>query len=82
VKYQGKLGYVPSHPRDERGKPPVNLRHGIYQLTSKPTHPVDRVAFEGKSPPKSLDSTPKEFRSSAPTFLARRCPTDRRPHDA
>jgi len=71
VKYQGKLGYVPMHPRDQRGVPPVNLRHGLYQLTDKPTHPVERVALDSKSPPKLLDSTPKEFRSPAPTLLAR-----------
>ncbi len=71
VKYQGKLGYVPMHPRDQRGLPPVNLRHGLYRLTDKPTHPVERVAFDSKSPPKLLDSTPKEFRSPAPTLLAR-----------
>ena len=71
VKYQGKLGYVPMHPRDQRGLPPVNLRHGLYQLTDKPTHPVERVALDNKSSPKLLDSTPKEFRSPAPTQLAR-----------
>ncbi len=59
------------HPRDQRGLPPVNLRHGLYRLTDKPTHPVERVAFDSKSPPKLLDSTPKEFRSPAPTLLAR-----------
>lgn len=71
VKYQGKLAYVPMHPRDERGKPPVNLRHGIYQLTDKPNQPIERVALESKSPPKLLDSTPKEFRSPSATLLAR-----------
>jgi hypothetical protein len=71
VKYQGKLGYVPTHPRDQRGKPPVNLRHGIYQLTNKPDHPVERVALDPKTQPKLLDSTPKDFRNPAPPLLAR-----------
>jgi hypothetical protein len=71
VKYQGKLGYVPMHPRDRHGLPPVNLRHGLYQRTDKPAHPVERVALDGKSSPKVLDSTPKEFRTPAPTQLAR-----------
>jgi hypothetical protein len=71
VKYQGKLGYVPVHPRDQRGLPPVNLRHGLYRLTDKPTHPIERVELDSKSSPKLLDSTPKEFRSPAPTLLAR-----------
>ena len=76
VKYQGKLGYVPMHPRDQRGLPPVNLRHGLYRLTDKPTHPVERVAFDSKSPPKLLDSTPKEFRSPHPPCS--RAPTPHR----
>jgi FecR protein len=71
VKYQGKLGYVPMHPRDQRGQPPVNLRHGLYILTDKPDHPIERVALDERSQPKPLDSTPKEFRSPAPPLLAR-----------
>jgi hypothetical protein len=71
VKYQGKLGYVPMHPRDQRGQPPVNLRHGIYTLTDKPNQPIERFAFDTKAPPKVLDATPKEFREPAPPMLAR-----------
>jgi hypothetical protein len=71
VKYQGKLGYVPMHPRDQRGQPPVNLRHGIYTLTDKPNQPIERLAFDTKAPPKVLDATPKEFREPAPPMLAR-----------
>jgi hypothetical protein len=71
VKYQGKLGYVPMHPRDQRGQPPVNLRHGLYTLTGKPDHPIERVALDSHSQPKLLDSTPKEFRNPAPPLLAR-----------
>lgn len=72
VKYKGKLGYVPSHPRDRHGAPPVNIRHGIYSLAQKSGHQsIDRIAFEGKSPPRVLDETPKEFRNPAPPQLAR-----------
>jgi uncharacterized membrane protein YgcG len=71
VKYQGKLGYVPMHPRDQRGQPPVNLRHGLYTLTGKPDHPIERVALDSRAQPKLLDSTPKEFRSPATPLLAR-----------
>lgn len=71
VKYQGKLAYVPQHPRDQRGQPPVNLRHGVYTLTTKPNQPVERLAYDPKAPPKVLDATPKDFRSPAPTLLAR-----------
>jgi hypothetical protein len=75
VKYQGKLGFVPDHPRDRRGGVPVNLRHGIYTLSQKPGQSgrpsIERVAFEGKSPPHALDSTPKDFRNPGLPRLAR-----------
>jgi hypothetical protein len=71
VKYHGKLGYVPLHPRDERGRAPVNLRHGLYTLTGRPDRPVERTAFDGRTQPKLLDATPKDFRRPAPPVLAR-----------
>lgn len=71
VKYQGKVGYVPMHPRDRRGELPMNLRHGVYRLTDQPDHPIERVALDGRSQPKFLDSTPKEFRNPSTPLLAR-----------
>ena len=71
VKYQGKLGFVPDHPRDRRGAVPVNLRHGIYTRSERPGHPIERIAFDAKSPPKLVDGTPKDFRNPAPPHLAR-----------
>ena len=60
VKYDGKTAYVPIHPRDVTGKPPLNLKYGVFV-------PLDRdkalkaVAFDPAKPVKLLDSTPKEF---------------------
>lgn len=71
VKYHGKLAFVPVHPRDERGRPPLNLRHGVYTLTGRPEHPIERTAFDDRTQSKILDTTPKEFRTSAPPLLAR-----------
>ena len=71
VKYQGKLAYVPMHPRDRAGQLPVNLRHGLYALSDRPGHPIERIALDSKSPPKLVDGTPKEFRNPAPLHLAR-----------
>ncbi len=71
VKYKGKLGFVPLHPRDQRGKPPVNLRHGLFTLTGRPDRPIERTALAAGSHPKLLDATPKDFRSPAPPMLTR-----------
>lgn len=64
VKTGGKLGFVPIHPRDVAGKPPVNLKEGIYRVTGKKDLPIERVRFEQDKPLKLLDDTPKEFRGS------------------
>ncbi|HTV10003.1 MAG TPA: FecR family protein [Candidatus Aquilonibacter sp.] len=72
VKVNGKLGFVPDHPRDRRGGVPVNLRHGIFTLSQRSGHTgIERIAFEGKSPPHALESTPKEFRNASLPRLAR-----------
>jgi hypothetical protein len=63
VKTGGKLGFVPIHPRDVAGKPPVNLKEGIYRVTGKKDLPIERVRFEEDKPLKLLNDAPKEFRS-------------------
>jgi hypothetical protein len=63
VKTEGKRGYVPLHPRDVAGKPPENLKHGIFVPGDKKGDTIARVAY---NPSKSVDllaETPKEFRS-------------------
>jgi hypothetical protein len=65
VKYQNKLAFVPLHPRDEPGKLPVNVRHGLYVLPGKSGGAMERVNFDPKSPPHLVDGTPKEFRNPA-----------------
>ena len=62
VKTGGKLGFVPIHPRDVAGKPPVNLKEGIYRVTGKKDLPIERVGFDERTPLKLLDDAPKEFR--------------------
>lgn len=76
VKYHGKLGYVPLHPRDERGKLPVNIRHGVFVVPQRSGSPragasIQRVAYDPKLPVSALGSTPKEFRSPPLPTLAR-----------
>jgi len=35
VRQNGKLGIVPMHPLDERGKTPLNLEHGVFAASSR-----------------------------------------------
>jgi len=61
VKTGHGLGFVPIHPRDVAGKPPINLKEGIFRVTGKKEAPVERVTYREGDPLKLLDGTPKEF---------------------
>jgi len=59
VKVNGKTGFVPMHPRDITGKPPLNIKHGVYMDAGKKEHGTELVHVSERV--KLLDSTPKEF---------------------
>jgi len=59
VKVGGKTGFVPVHPRDVAGKPPLNIKHGVYLDAGKKDHGT--VIVKVSEPVKLLDGTPKEF---------------------
>jgi hypothetical protein len=61
VKYGGTKGYVPIHPHDVAGKPPINLKHGVFETSGRKGESVQHVAFNSSTPVKLLDTTPKEF---------------------
>jgi hypothetical protein len=62
VKVGGKTGYVPIHPRDGKGKEPVNLRNGIFVPKDRKGDGLQRVAFDPGARIKVLSEAPKEFR--------------------
>jgi FecR protein len=61
VKYGNTKGYVPIHPHDVAGKPPINLKHGVFETSGRKGESVQHVAFNSSTPVKLLDTTPKEF---------------------
>jgi hypothetical protein len=63
VKYGGTKAYVPMHPHDVLGKPPLNLKHGVFETSGKKGESVERVAFDPNKSTTPLMSTPKEFRA-------------------
>ena len=63
VKTGHRLGFVPIHPRDVAGKPPINLKNGLFQVTGKKGQPIALVAFKEDEPLKVLNETPKDFRN-------------------
>jgi hypothetical protein len=71
VKVGGKTGYVPIHPRDSKGKEPVNLKHGIFVQETRKGAGMQRVALESGARIKVLSDAPKEFREpQLPTLKA------------
>jgi hypothetical protein len=86
VKTKGKTGFVPAHPHDVTGKPPLNIKHGVYVAVSKRDGDGGGKKERGaelvhvSEPVKLLNGTPKEFakltfeplpRSEAPHMEAR-----------
>ncbi len=71
VKYSGVKGYVPLHPRDVAGKPPINLKHGVFETTGKKGGPFTKVAYNSATEVKVLKSAPKEYLKTSYPSLTR-----------
>jgi len=66
VKVGKKTGFVPAHPADQKDKPPVNLKHGIFTVTSAAGgERIERIEFNPRERVETLSSAPKEFRAAA-----------------
>lgn len=62
VQSKGNIGFVPMHPLDTKGKPPLNLEHGILSTTAS-----SAMAFSPGEKWETLKSPPKEAFSNALT---------------
>ena len=63
VKHGRTVGYVPVHPKDVKGKPPINLKDGIFKPTKKgDSILVARADFKEGKPVALMSEAPKEFR--------------------
>ena len=60
VKAGKNTAFVPLHPHDVAGKPPLNLRHGAFVVGDK-GRSVQRVMLDPNREIKVLDNVPKEF---------------------
>ena len=72
VRVGKKTGYVPVHPSDQKGKPPVNLQHGIFTVeTAKGGERLERINYNSKLEVETLAAAPKVFRAGASPELAK-----------
>lgn len=70
-----RFGYVPIHPRDVAGAPPINRGHGIVPVGGKDGQPVQRIVLSSDKEGRTLDSAPKGFRDPlAPRLSASGAP--------
>ena len=80
VKVGNKTGFVPAHPADEKGKPPINLKHGIFMVSSQSTgERIERVEFNPKEVAILIDP-PKEFRTASHREFDKAQPPDIQAH--
>ena len=63
VNYGRSKAFVPIHPHDVAGKPPINLKYGVFETSGKKGESVERVAFDPGTQVKVLNTAPKEFRA-------------------
>jgi hypothetical protein len=61
VKAGHSTGFVPIHPRDVAGKPPLNLKEGIFTITGGKGEALKRIDYNPGVEVRVLESAPKEF---------------------
>jgi hypothetical protein len=64
VKSDHKVGFVPIHPYDVKGRPPVNRKGEVYAVNNKNGLSLERVKFDPGHPIGVLKSPPREFRAT------------------
>jgi hypothetical protein len=64
VKMGHKLGYVPIHPYDVKGRPPINRREVVFAVNPKNPLGIERIRPEPERPVELVKTPPKEFRTA------------------
>jgi FecR protein len=71
VKSGHKVGFVPIHPYDVKGRPPINRKEEVFAVNNKNGLSLERVKFDPGRPIDVLKSPPREFRNAYLRPLAR-----------
>ena len=64
VKSEHKVGFVPLHPYDVKGRPPINRKEEVFALNNRNGLTITRLRFEPGRPIEELKSPPREFRTA------------------
>jgi hypothetical protein len=66
-----KVGFVPSHPDDVKGKAPINLKNGIILVPTKSGEAAQRMAWDPAQKLTYLDKSPRDMqREFSPRSIA------------
>ena len=61
VRVGNRVGFVPSHPDDVKGKGPLNLKNGIILFPTKPGEAPQRMAWDAAQKLTYLEKSPQEI---------------------
>jgi hypothetical protein len=70
VKSDHKVAFVPLHPYDVKGQPPINAKHEVFEVSGKNEVVVHPVKFDPNRPIEYLKQAPKEYRNASMRPLA------------
>jgi hypothetical protein len=80
IRTGNQVAYVPRHPSDTKGRPPLNLKYGLFIPKEGLDAPVEHVAFNPSQKYKLLSEPPKEFREIQYPQLAKAEPPEIQGH--
>jgi hypothetical protein len=63
IRVGSRGAYVPRHPGDVNGRPPLNLKYGVFARKEGPNDAFERVDLEPTEKYKLSNEPPKEFRN-------------------
>ena len=71
VKSGRTVAFVPLHPYDVKGRPPINQKDEVFAINNKNGLTVEKVKFDASRPVEWLQTPPKEYRTANLLPLAR-----------